>query len=149
VEGIHSVILNVQPVGLNYILGISFINAHKEFEQLKDDGWRSFSEFGGYLRAVDGMKEMGDVSKGGCEYFDKMPPVFLEKFEETFAEHTKKLRRHVTLPVIIAGHQQITTAFTRWLLGSENNMDAAEEAELVHHYTGSTTPTINVKECIN
>jgi hypothetical protein len=106
---------------------------HKEFEQLKDDGWRSFSEFGGYLRAVDGVAEMGDVSKGGREYFDKMPPVFLEKFEDTFAEHTKKWRSHGTLPVIIAGHPQIARAFIRWLLGSENDIDADEEAELIHH----------------
>jgi hypothetical protein len=101
------------------------------------------------FRAVDGVAEIGDVSKGGREYFDKMPPVFLEKFEETFAEHTKKWRSHGTLPVIIAGHPQIARAFIRWLLGSENDADADEEAELVHHYTGTTTPTINVKECIN
>jgi hypothetical protein len=48
-----------------------------------------FSEFDVYLCAVDGVTEMGDIHKGGCEYFDKMPPVLLENFEETFAKHTK------------------------------------------------------------
>lgn len=37
---------------------------HKQLEALKNDGWKSAPEFAGFLKAVNGTKEMGMVGKG-------------------------------------------------------------------------------------
>jgi hypothetical protein len=122
---------------------------HKQFEKLKNGGWKTNRDYAGFLKAVEGVSEMGEVSKAGKEFFEKAPSVFLEKFEATFKEYTKKWRHHKTLPIIIAGQPQIARAFIRWLFGSNTPTPPNETVELIHHYDGHQAPTINVKECIN
>jgi hypothetical protein len=97
---------------------------------------------GGFIKAVQVVSEMGDINKVGREYFEKMPSVFLEKFKETFWNHTKKWRSTGTLPIIIAGHPKIAKAYLQWqwLFGStvtastssqqqesDNSTDGSEE----------------------
>jgi hypothetical protein len=86
---------------------------HKQFEKLKNGSWKTNRNYAGFLKAVEGVSEMGEVSKAGKEFFEKAPTVFLEKFEATFKEYTKKWRHHKTLPIIIAGQPQIARAFIR------------------------------------
>ena len=78
----------------------------KQFEALKNDGWKSAPEFSGFIKAVDGVEQMGKVNKGGRELFERLPNLFFERFEESFKEHTKKWRTPETLPIIIAGPLQ-------------------------------------------
>eukprot|EP00956_Cyclotella_meneghiniana_P030052 scaffold74749_cov35-Cyclotella_meneghiniana.AAC.6 len=63
-------------------------------------------------RAVDGVAPRGDLDKCGKEFFQRMPELFLQRFEESFSEHTKKWRDRETLPVLIAaGHPLIVKWF--------------------------------------
>jgi hypothetical protein len=121
---------------------------HKQFERLKDGGWKNDDSFSGFIDAVEGVSEMGEVGKAGKEFFQKLPTVFLDKFEATFKEYTKKWRDHKTLPIVIAGQPRIARAFIRWLF-DRPNATANEEVEMIHHYTGLDTPKIKVEECIN
>jgi hypothetical protein len=50
---------------------------------------------------------MGKVNKGGREFFDRLPNLFFERFENTFQEYTRKWCTVETLPIIIAGHPPI------------------------------------------
>jgi hypothetical protein len=70
------------------------------------------------LKAVEGVSEMdGDINNVGREFFERMPTVILQKFEETFQEHTKKWWSVGTLPIIIPGHPKLAKAFLCWLFG--------------------------------
>lgn len=79
----------------------------KQMDKLKNDAWKSKADFKGYLSVVDGVKKMDDLDKCGKEYFERLPDLFFERFEESLAEHTKKWRSTESLPVIIAGHPLI------------------------------------------
>eukprot|EP00956_Cyclotella_meneghiniana_P020348 scaffold35756_cov21-Cyclotella_meneghiniana.AAC.1 len=120
---------------------------HKQFEALKNDGWRSTPEFAGFVKAVDGVESAGDVSKGGLEFFERLPNLFFERFEESFSEHTKKWRSPATLPIIIAGHPIIAKSFLRWVFG-ESQSFPDEDIVLKNHYLGKKDTVINVKECL-
>jgi hypothetical protein len=57
----------------------------KQMDILKADdytGWKSRPEFYGFQRALNGVSPMGEVSKCGLELFERMPKLFLERFEE-------------------------------------------------------------------
>lgn len=86
---------------------------NKQFESLKNDGWKTAPEFSGFITAVDRVESVGKVNKGGKEFFERLPNLFFERFEESFKEHTKKWRTAETLPIIIAGHPRIAKAFVR------------------------------------
>jgi hypothetical protein len=119
---------------------------HRQFEELKNDGWKTKPEFAGFLKAVDGVNEKGEISNVGKEYFQRLPSVFLDKFEETFKEHTKKWRSAKTLPIVIAGHPRIAKAYLRWLFDKDPSPD--ETVVLEHHYNGMPV-SISVNQCIS
>ena len=121
---------------------------HEQFEQLKNGGWKNAPEFAGYLTAVDGVYHKGDVALAGREFFDELPGKFLGVFERVFKQYTAKWRHYKTLPLILAGHPLIAKAFIRWLFGSNSETPANQEAELIHHYDGISTPKVNVSKCI-
>eukprot|EP00956_Cyclotella_meneghiniana_P026149 scaffold55872_cov78-Cyclotella_meneghiniana.AAC.1 len=120
---------------------------HKQFEALKNDGWRSVPEFAGFVKAVDGVEPAGDVNKGGLEFFERLPNLFFQRFEESFTEHTRKWRTPKTLPIIIAGHPMIAKSFLRWVFGQAQSFPD-ENIVLKHHYLGKNDTIINVKECL-
>jgi hypothetical protein len=58
---------------------------------IENDGWKPAPEFVGFLsKAFNGVNEMGEVSKVGKEYFQRLPKVCLDKFKETFHAHTPR-----------------------------------------------------------
>jgi hypothetical protein len=117
---------------------------HKQLESLKNGGWKTAPEFAGCMKAVNGVKPMGKVHKGGKEFFERLPTLFFERFENNFAEHTKNWCSEETLPIIIAGHPLISKAFLRWLFGLDNHFPN-EEVELKHHYCGGVkAPSVNI-----
>jgi hypothetical protein len=91
---------------------------------------------------------MGEVSKVGKEFFERLPNLFFDRFETTFQEHTKKWRSKETLAIIIAGHPQIAKAFLRWLFDHDKTFPN-NVIELKHHYANKTTPKINISECLH
>jgi hypothetical protein len=120
---------------------------HKQLQALKNDGWKSVPEFAGFVRAVDGVKPMGKVNKGGREFFDRLPNLFFERFENTFQEYTRKWCTVETLPIIIAGHPRIAKAYLLWLFSLDKQFPN-EVIELEHHHTGTKPITINISECL-
>ncbi len=56
---------------------------HKQLESLKNGGWKTAPEFAGCMKAVNGVKPMGKVHKGGKEFFERLPTLFFERFENT------------------------------------------------------------------
>lgn len=120
---------------------------HKQLQHLKSDGWKSVPEFAGFVKAVNGVSPMGKIHKGGKEFFERLPNLFLERFENTFREHTKKWCTVKTLPIIIAGHPRIAKAYLRWLFNLEQQFPN-EVIELEHHHTGQQQITVNISECL-
>jgi hypothetical protein len=70
---------------------------YKQMERLKDGGWKDVPEFAGFLKAVEGVEPAGHINKGGKEFFERLPDLFFERFNETFNEHTKKWRTPKTI----------------------------------------------------
>eukprot|EP00956_Cyclotella_meneghiniana_P035449 scaffold115112_cov60-Cyclotella_meneghiniana.AAC.5 len=89
----------------------------------------------------------GDLDKCGKELFERMPELFLQRFEESFSEHTKKWRDRETLPVMIAaGHPLIVKWFCRWMF---NNSVSIPSIEIdLYHYAGDQAMKIDLRECI-
>jgi hypothetical protein len=122
----------------------------KQMDILKADdytGWKSRPEFNGFQRALNGVSPMGEVSKCGLEFFERMPKLFLERFEEQLNEHTKKWRSTETLPVIIAGHPLIAKAYINWLFGKTETFPN-KETTLDHHNMNGQTIKVNISECL-
>eukprot|EP00956_Cyclotella_meneghiniana_P010989 scaffold15408_cov41-Cyclotella_meneghiniana.AAC.7 len=119
----------------------------KQFNGLKKGGWKSTLEFAGFVKAVDGIEPAGEINKGGKEFFDRLPDLFFERFEEAFNEHTKKWRTPETLPIIVAGHPRIAKAFVHWIFGQSPSFPD-EDIELKHHYLGKQPTKINIRECL-
>jgi hypothetical protein len=112
-------------------------------------GWKTLPEFKGFIRALSGVSAMGDVSKGGFEFFEQMPKLFLERFQEQLNEHTSKWRSSETLPVIIAvQHPAISKAFLCWLFDEEESFPNSN-VELEHHMINGEPIKINVAECLS
>ena len=89
---------------------------------------------------------MGSLEKCGKEFFERMPSLFLQRFEETLTTHTSKWRSEKSLPIILGGHPKIAKYFRRWLFHSHHPPN--EDIELEHHYMNSETPTVNIFDCI-
>jgi hypothetical protein len=87
----------------------------KQINALKDDRWKSNPLFSGFIKAVEGVSEMGSVEKSGREFFNQLPGLYIERFEQTLHEHTMKWRTNETLPVVIAGHPTIAKWFLKWV----------------------------------
>jgi hypothetical protein len=121
---------------------------YKQMERLKDGGWKDVPEFAGFLKAFEGVESAGHINKGGKEFFERLPDLFFERFNETFNEHTKKWRTPKTIAIIVAGHPQIAKAFLRWLFDIEETFPN-EDIELKHHYFGKQPTKINVSECLH
>jgi hypothetical protein len=62
----------------------------KQIDSLKDNGWKSNPLFSGFIKAVEGVSEMGGVEKSGREFFNRLPGLYIECFEQTLHEHTMK-----------------------------------------------------------
>jgi hypothetical protein len=120
---------------------------HKQFEALKNDGWKKMPELNDFVRAVDGVAEMKNVNKGGKEFFECLPNLFFERSEESFKEHKRKWRTKETLPIIIAGHPLVAKAFIPLLFGYEKSFPD-EEIELKQHYLDGQPTKINIGECL-
>jgi hypothetical protein len=83
----------------------------EQLKQLKNGGWKEKPEFKDFIDSVDGISNQGTKEKCGKEFFERLPDLFLERFEMTFHDHTKKWRDRKTLPIIIAGHPAIAKAY--------------------------------------
>ena len=120
----------------------------KQLQKIRNGGWKTLPEFGGYIEAMEGVPSKGPVENKGREYFEKLPSLFLERFEETFTRHTCKWRTSKTLPIIIAGHPTISKWFVRFLFGMAPSFPD-EDIILEHHYMGDQPITVNLKECMD
>eukprot|EP00956_Cyclotella_meneghiniana_P016988 scaffold27384_cov36-Cyclotella_meneghiniana.AAC.11 len=119
----------------------------KQYDALRDGGWKNNPLFNGFSRAVDGVAPRGDLDKCGKEFFERMPELFLQRFEESFSEHTKKWRDRETLPVLIAaGHPLIVKWFCRWLFNHTVTIPSIEID--LYHYAGDQAMKIDLRECI-
>jgi hypothetical protein len=89
---------------------------------------------------------MGDLEKCGREYFERLPSLFIQRFEETLKAHTSRWRSQQSVPIIIAGNPVIAKHFLRWLF--HGHLPPNEEVEMEHHYMNSETQTVNILDCI-
>jgi hypothetical protein len=48
----------------------------KQINALKDDGWKSNPLFSGFIKAVEGVSEMGGVEKSGREFYHRLPGLY-------------------------------------------------------------------------
>eukprot|EP00956_Cyclotella_meneghiniana_P018773 scaffold31604_cov39-Cyclotella_meneghiniana.AAC.5 len=119
----------------------------KQFGGLRDGGWQNNPLFNGFKRAVDGIASRGDLDKCGREFMQRMPKLFLRRFEESFAEHTKKWCERQTLPVLIAaGHPLIDKWFCRWIFNNDVIIPSTEID--LYHYAGEQAMRVKLDECI-
>jgi hypothetical protein len=81
---------------------------------------------------------MGNLEKCGKEFFERMPSLFMQRFEETLDTHTSKWRSEKSLPIILGGHPKIANYFLRWMFHGHHPPN--EDVELEHHYMNSETP---------
>jgi hypothetical protein len=120
----------------------------KQIDSLKDDGWKSNPLFSGFIKAVEGVSEMGGVEKSGREFFNRLPGLYIERFEQTLHEHTMKWRTNETLPVVIAGHPTIAKWFLKWVF-DDATIPTDLNVELYNHQLKDKTPSVNVYDCLN
>eukprot|EP00956_Cyclotella_meneghiniana_P017275 scaffold27981_cov37-Cyclotella_meneghiniana.AAC.6 len=111
----------------------------KQFDGLRDGGWKSNSLFNGFSRAVDGIAPRGDLNKCGFE--------FMERAEIRGIFCRTHWREKKTLPILIAaGHPLIVKWFIQWVF----NKDVAIPSIMIdlYHYAGDQVTKINLRECI-
>eukprot|EP00956_Cyclotella_meneghiniana_P020292 scaffold35578_cov56-Cyclotella_meneghiniana.AAC.1 len=122
----------------------------KQLDLLKQNdytGWRDVPEFADFATSEDGVLRRGEVNAGGREMFERLPVLFLQRFENTMKTHTSKWRSSKTLPMILAGDAVIAKWFLKKLF--HNNITIPDdEVSLPNHYMGGSTPTVKLNECI-
>ena len=119
-----------------------------QFGQLiKDDGWKNIPSFKPFLDAVDELPELEKVKNGGREYFVKVPTIFLKQFEESIHIQTGQWRKAEVNWMAIAGHPTIAKALVRWIFEMPP-LPSGLTIEMRNHYTGSSTPIVNVNDCV-
>jgi hypothetical protein len=89
---------------------------------------------------------MGNLEKCGKEFFERMPSLFMQHFEETLNTHTSKWRGEKSLPIILGDHPKIAKYFLCWMFHGHHPPN--EDVDLEHHYMNSETPTVNILDCI-
>jgi hypothetical protein len=120
----------------------------RQLNDIKDGGWRDMKEFEGFIESVDGINNMGKIEKCGKEFFERLPTLFLERFEQQFKVHTRKWIHAKTIPIIIAGHPSIAKAYIRWIFNADTNFPT-NEITLKHHFMGREQIKVKINEFMN
>jgi hypothetical protein len=84
----HDLVIGASSYGhISWLLPEHLFVMHKQFEALKmNDGWKEVQEFDSFVRALDGVAEMGRANKGEKELFERLPNLYFEPFEDSFKE---------------------------------------------------------------
>lgn len=117
----------------------------RQLNELKDGGWKEMAEFAGFVESVEGISEMGKIEKCGKEFFERLPELFLERFEQQFKVHTRKWLHTKTIPIIIAGNPHFAKAYFRWVFNNDSNFPT-DEIVLKHHYMGKQQIKVKINE---
>ena len=118
--------------------------------------WKYREEFAAFRESIKDMPELGEIGKGGAEYFAHYSECF---FNETIASFNKLLgetwRMEKLLVYIIAGNPTLARHFLQWLAYADegNNpkdyvFDPIQVVELEFHSASNDTVTIGLQECM-
>jgi hypothetical protein len=81
------------------------------------------------IESVDGITEMGKIEKYKKEFFEHLPDLFLDRFEQQFTVHiniTRKWLHTKTIPIIIAGNPHFAKACICWIFNDDTNFPTNE-----------------------
>ena len=94
----------------------TYVMAMELEDMINHDKYMTLPVFADYVKALDGLPELGDVKKGGKDFMKAAVDVFFRNFENSLNKH---VIQHWTskelLPYLIGGTPVVVKEFIRWL----------------------------------
>ena len=87
-----------------------------QLDKLSDDSstqsWKEHPDFSDYREAIKGISELGEVNKGGREFFVQLPATFLKTFIASYRKLVESCWRHWKIvSYVVAGDPTLAHAY--------------------------------------
>jgi len=131
----------------------------KQLNDLADssssNSWTNRSGFAEYREAIEGISELGEINKGGREFFRQLPDTFLKTFRASYVKLVESCWRHWRIvSYIIAGDPTLAQMYLNWLVAAEQGQDMqayrfpSKVVELEGHVSSGETVEVNTRDCL-
>ena len=133
--------------------------ARKQLDELLDDSsthsWKKHPDFCAYREAIADISELGEVNKGGREYFIQLPTSFLKTFIASYRKLVESCWRHWKIVLyIIAGNPTLANLYLNWLVVADEGKDVedycfpSKTIYLKGHVTTGETVEVDTRACL-